>query len=205
MRTPTVRVTKGAVYGAAVMLAALSAVLVLANLTTISADAIYVPLGCALAVGLLLTVRQAPGHPGAALILLPAIVADARVGEPHGPGVYRRAIRQQHYPQPAQMGHLCGRIHQCALRAVAPGGTRGRGVESAEVGRARCAALAGAGPGRRPAPARRRWLRRWRAVARHGCPAGAAVRGPRGGQPGNAARRDRGRTRPFGSRQRAAG
>ncbi|SRR6266536_917525 len=80
MRTPTVRVTKGAVYGAAVMLAALSAVLVLANLTTISADAIYVPLGCALAVGLLLTVRQAPGHPGAALILLPAIVADARLG-----------------------------------------------------------------------------------------------------------------------------
>src|ERR671930_1007132 len=75
MSTPTTRLTWGAAYATVVTLAALAL-----SATTISTDELLLPLGCALAVGLLLTVRQAPGHPGAALVLLPAIVADDRLG-----------------------------------------------------------------------------------------------------------------------------
>jgi len=45
-----------------------------------STDPLYVPLSLALMVGLLLTVRLAPGQPGAALVLLPAMAVDARFG-----------------------------------------------------------------------------------------------------------------------------
>src|SRR6185503_1221271 len=76
------RATKGVIYTVSatlLALAALAATLPLTSLTTFT-DQVYVPLACALVVGLLLTVRQAPGHPGAALILLPVVVADARLG-----------------------------------------------------------------------------------------------------------------------------
>src|SRR5579864_8167070 len=43
-------------------------------------DPLYAPLACALAVGLLLTVRLAPYQPGGALVLLPALALDARFG-----------------------------------------------------------------------------------------------------------------------------
>src|SRR5438105_15522097 len=72
---PTTRLSWGAAYALLVSLAALAL-----SANTLSSDELLLPLGCALAVGLLLTVRQAPGHPGAALILLPAIVAHARLG-----------------------------------------------------------------------------------------------------------------------------
>ncbi len=71
----TTRMPRAAMYALTVTLVALAL-----SATAISTDELLLPLGCALAVGLLLTVRQAPGHPGAALILLPAIVADARIG-----------------------------------------------------------------------------------------------------------------------------
>ena len=66
-------------YSALVLLAALATIVAFSG-TTMSTEDVFVPLSCALAVGLLLTVRLAPGHPGAALIVLPAIVVDARLG-----------------------------------------------------------------------------------------------------------------------------
>ena len=66
-------------YLALVLLAALATIVAFSG-TTMSTDDVFVPLSCALAVGLLLTVRLAPGHPGAALIVLPAIAVDARLG-----------------------------------------------------------------------------------------------------------------------------
>ena len=48
--------------------------------TAPSSDQVYAPLGLAVIVGLLLTVRLVPYRPGGALVLLPAMVADARFG-----------------------------------------------------------------------------------------------------------------------------
>src|SRR5579872_6827047 len=45
-----------------------------------NADPVYAPMGLALAAGLLLTVRLAPYRPGGALVLLPAMAMDARLG-----------------------------------------------------------------------------------------------------------------------------
>src|ERR671938_952919 len=45
-----------------------------------SSDVVYAPLALAVIVGLLLTVRLAPYRPGGALVLLPAMVVDARFG-----------------------------------------------------------------------------------------------------------------------------
>ena len=45
-----------------------------------SSDQVYAPLGLAVMVGLLLTVRLVPYRPGGALVLLPAMVVDARFG-----------------------------------------------------------------------------------------------------------------------------
>ncbi len=67
------------VYTAAVTLAAVVIMTTLSS-TSMIVDQAFLPLSCALAVGLLLTVRLAPGHPGAALVVLPAIAVDARLG-----------------------------------------------------------------------------------------------------------------------------
>jgi signal transduction histidine kinase len=48
--------------------------------TSPSSDAVYAPLALAVIVGLLLTVRLAPGRAGGALVLLPSMVVDARFG-----------------------------------------------------------------------------------------------------------------------------
>jgi signal transduction histidine kinase len=48
--------------------------------TAPSSDQVYAPLGLAVIVGLLLTVRLVPYRPGGALVLLPAMVVDARFG-----------------------------------------------------------------------------------------------------------------------------
>ncbi|MDQ3810021.1 MAG: HAMP domain-containing histidine kinase, partial [Chloroflexota bacterium] len=53
---------------------------------------VYIPLGCALAVGLLLTVRLAPGKPGSALVLLPALAVDSRLGLSALPAVFVAAV-----------------------------------------------------------------------------------------------------------------
>jgi signal transduction histidine kinase len=66
-------------YTAAVTLLAVAAIVALSG-TSMTMDQAFVPLSCALAVGLLLTVRLAPGHPGAALAVVPAIAVDARLG-----------------------------------------------------------------------------------------------------------------------------
>jgi signal transduction histidine kinase len=66
-------------YTAGITLAAVATVLALSG-TSMSTDAVFFPLSCALMVGLLLTVRLSPGHPGAALVVLPAIAVDARLG-----------------------------------------------------------------------------------------------------------------------------
>src|SRR5919199_890086 len=70
------RATRGTLYTAAITVAALGVAIATMNGAALT-DVTYVPLGCALAVGLLLTVRQAPGHPGAALVLLPALAVAA--------------------------------------------------------------------------------------------------------------------------------
>jgi len=66
-------------YAALVTLAALIAATALSG-ASMSTDEVFVALACALTAGLLLTVRLAPGHPGAALVVIPAIAIDARLG-----------------------------------------------------------------------------------------------------------------------------
>src|SRR5215207_8369367 len=66
-------------YATVISVVTLGVVLGLGGLES-SADPLYAPLGLALMVGLLLTVRLAPGQPGAALVLLPAMAVDARFG-----------------------------------------------------------------------------------------------------------------------------
>src|SRR5207253_6971617 len=48
--------------------------------TAPSADAVYAPLSLAVMVGMLLTVRLTPHRPPAAMLLVPAMVMDARFG-----------------------------------------------------------------------------------------------------------------------------
>src|ERR1700682_1818372 len=66
-------------YAFAVSLAAIGALVGLPG-TTASDDQAFAPLALALFVGFLLTVRMAPGHPSAALVLLPAMAIDERFG-----------------------------------------------------------------------------------------------------------------------------
>jgi hypothetical protein len=66
-------------YALAVALAALAAT-VLVGGTAPSSNEVYAPLALALIVGLLLTVRLAPGRAPAAMVLIPAMVFDARFG-----------------------------------------------------------------------------------------------------------------------------
>jgi signal transduction histidine kinase len=66
-------------YAFAVSLAAVGAIVGLPGATP-STDQAYAPLALALFVGFLLTVRLAPGRPGAALVLLPAMAMDERFG-----------------------------------------------------------------------------------------------------------------------------
>jgi len=66
-------------YAFAVTLAAIVAIVALPD-TTPSTDLVFAPLALALFAGFLLTVRLAPGRPSAALVLLPAMAIDARLG-----------------------------------------------------------------------------------------------------------------------------
>ena len=59
------RHVRAAAYSILTMMLALGAIFTLAG--SWSGEDVYLPLACALAVGMLLTVRQSPGHPGAAL------------------------------------------------------------------------------------------------------------------------------------------
>jgi signal transduction histidine kinase len=79
LATPRLVAIRNYSYAAAVTLAALVAILAFSG-TSMSTDDVLLPLTCALTVGLLLTVRLAPGHPGAALVVLPALAVDARLG-----------------------------------------------------------------------------------------------------------------------------
>src|SRR4029079_18227213 len=76
---PRLSAMRNYVYASAVTLAALLTILAYSG-TSMSTDDVLLPLTCALMVGLLLTVRLAPGHPGAALVVLPALAVDARLG-----------------------------------------------------------------------------------------------------------------------------
>jgi signal transduction histidine kinase len=76
---PRLLALRDAAYTVLVTALALSAVIAFADPALTSSE-VYLPLASALAVGLLLTVRLAAGHPGSALILLPALIADARLG-----------------------------------------------------------------------------------------------------------------------------
>ena len=73
-------------YAAAISLAALAATVVVKG-TVPSTDEAYAPLAIALIVGLLLTVRLAPGRAPAAMVLIPALVFDARFGAAALPAV----------------------------------------------------------------------------------------------------------------------
>ncbi len=66
-------------YALAVCLLAATAIISLPG-TAPSSDPIYALMGLGLFVGFLLTVRLAPGQPGAALVVLPAMAIDARFG-----------------------------------------------------------------------------------------------------------------------------
>jgi signal transduction histidine kinase len=66
-------------YTAVVTLVALLAVVALTDTWPVT-DQVYAPMACALAVGMLLTVRLAPYRAGGALVLLPAIALDAHFG-----------------------------------------------------------------------------------------------------------------------------
>src|SRR5258708_16323887 len=66
-------------YASAVTLAAVVAIVALPD-TAPSTHLVFAPLALALFPGFLLTVRLAPGRPSAALVLLPAMVIDARLG-----------------------------------------------------------------------------------------------------------------------------
>jgi len=66
-------------YAFAVTLAAVVAIVALPD-TRPSTDLVFAPLALALFAGFLLTVRLAPGRPSAALVLLPAMAVDARLG-----------------------------------------------------------------------------------------------------------------------------
>src|SRR6266849_2325915 len=66
-------------YAFAVALAAVGTIVALPD-TTPSTDLVFAPLALALFAGFLLTVRLAPGRPSAALVLLPAMAIDARLG-----------------------------------------------------------------------------------------------------------------------------
>ena len=78
-------------YALAVALAALAA-MVLVGGTAPSGNEVYAPLALALIVGLLLTVRLAPGRAPAAMVLIPAMVFDARFGVAALPAVAYTAI-----------------------------------------------------------------------------------------------------------------
>src|SRR3954464_14287610 len=58
----------------------LSLLLVLGLSTWTSRDEVYAALTIAAIIGLLLTIRLAPNRPGAALVLVPAMAIDARLG-----------------------------------------------------------------------------------------------------------------------------
>jgi signal transduction histidine kinase len=66
-------------YTLAVSLAAVAAMFALPG-TAPSSDPAYAPMALTVIVGLLLTVRVAPNRPASALVLLPAMAADARFG-----------------------------------------------------------------------------------------------------------------------------
>src|SRR5919198_5974874 len=66
-------------YTLAVTLAAVAAIFALPG-TAPSSDPAYAPMALTVIVGLLLTVRVAPNRPASALVLLPAMAADARFG-----------------------------------------------------------------------------------------------------------------------------
>src|SRR3989442_1272131 len=66
-------------YAFAVTLAAILAIVALPD-TPPSTDLVFAPLALALFAGFLLTVRLSPGSPSAALVLLPAMALDARLG-----------------------------------------------------------------------------------------------------------------------------
>src|SRR5882762_5257050 len=66
-------------YAFAVALAAVGTIVALPD-TIPSTDLVFAPLALALFAGFLLTVRLAPGRPSAALVLLPAMAIDARLG-----------------------------------------------------------------------------------------------------------------------------
>jgi signal transduction histidine kinase len=66
-------------YATLVTVAALIAAIALSGAPT-GTDEVFLALTCAMTAGLLLTVRLAPGHPGAALVVIPAIAIDARLG-----------------------------------------------------------------------------------------------------------------------------
>ncbi|GAC1326273.1 MAG: hypothetical protein NVSMB2_25230 [Chloroflexota bacterium] len=71
----------GTTYGYAVVIVLITlAALIGLPGTAPSADPIYVPLSLALLAGMMLTIRLAPVRPAAALVLLPAMVLDARFG-----------------------------------------------------------------------------------------------------------------------------
>lgn len=71
----------GTTYGYTLVLALITlGMLIALPGTAPSADPIYAPLSLALFVGMMLTIRLTPGRPAAALVLLPAIVLDARFG-----------------------------------------------------------------------------------------------------------------------------
>src|SRR5437667_6211928 len=66
-------------YAFAVTLVAVVAIVALPD-TTPSTDLVFAPLALGVFAGFLLTVRLAPGRPIAALVLLPAMALDARLG-----------------------------------------------------------------------------------------------------------------------------
>ena len=66
-------------YALAVALAAIALIVALPG-SAPSAEEAYAPLALAVLVGLLLTVRLAPGRPAAAMVLIPAMVFDQRFG-----------------------------------------------------------------------------------------------------------------------------
>ena len=78
-------------YAVAIGLAVLATIVGLPG-TAPSSDAVYAPMAIALLVGLMLTVRLSPNSPAAALVVLPAMAVDARLGLAALPAVAYMAV-----------------------------------------------------------------------------------------------------------------
>jgi signal transduction histidine kinase len=78
-------------YALAIALAVVAAIIGLPG-TAPPSDAVYAPMAIALLVGMLLTVRLSPGSPAAALVVVPAMAVDARLGLAALPAVAYMAL-----------------------------------------------------------------------------------------------------------------